>query len=86
MSPYIMWVTILDEVSAIAREKKKWNVALGGMKVSVMTGVYFSHLFMRFVEGLAFVRYGGVSVIARCLQGDIRLYFAILKGHDNRLT
>ena len=34
MSLYIMWVTILDEVSALARQKNKGNVALGGMKVS----------------------------------------------------
>ena len=41
---------------------------------------------MRFAGGLAFVRYGGVSVIARCRSGDIRLYFIILKRHDDRLT
>ena len=40
---------------------------------------------MRFAGGLAFVRYGGVSVIARCRSGDIRLYI-ILKRHDDRLT
>ena len=51
-----------------------------------MTGVYFSHFFMRFAGGLAFVRCGGVSVIAKCPQGDIRLYFAILKRHIDRLT
>ena len=70
-----------------SERKKKWNVALlVGRKVSafswyresVIGGVCFSHFFMRFAGGLALVRVSGVrvSVIARCPQGESRLYYA----------
>ena len=53
MSLFIMGFRILNEVSAIVREKNKGNVALGGpasvhisviATESVITGVYFSHI------------------------------------------
>ena len=44
-------------------------------------GVCFSHLFMRFAGGLALVRISGLSVIARCPQGQSRLDM-LLHGID----
>ena len=37
-------------------------------------GVCFSHFFMRFVRGPALVCIGGMSVTAKCPQGESRLY------------
>ena len=42
------------------------------VRISVIAGVYFSHFFKLFAQGLALVRISGVSVIARCPES--RLY------------
>ena len=60
-------------------ERKKIEFRAWGqesVRISVIAGVNFSHFFMRFAEGggLALVRISGVSVIARCPQGESRLY------------
>ena len=67
-------------MSVIAREKtnkiSSWGRGHESVCISliaresVITGVYFSHFFMRFAGGRALVRNGGVSVIARCSQGE----------------
>ena len=41
-----------------------------------------SYFFMRFAGGLAPVRNGGVSVIARCAQGGSRLYLLSIPVND----
>ena len=64
-------------MSAIAREKKQVKCRASGQEsviISVIAGVCFSHFFMCFAGGMALVRIRGVSVIARCPQGESRLY------------
>ena len=58
------------------REKKQVKCSAWGQEsvcISVTAGVHISHFFMRFAGGLVPVRSSGVSVIARCPQGETRL-------------
>ena len=49
-------------------------------------GSLFQSFLYAFRRGTGFCPLWQVSVIARCPEGDIRLYFAILKRHDDRRT